>query len=212
VTDAQRVGALPPYNQLLGGKMASITLVSDEIRDKYAEKYVGKKTLIKGRELPADLLFITTTSAFGKGTIYERLDYRGNSINKFLGYTIGSGTFHLSEKNYNLLLEYLQLLGYNTEKGYGHGPSRKLHLIQNAFRILGIKNFSYHGIKRGFYLFTNVSNLKKVIRSEEKPVWYNRSFHDLFEYWKDRWCIPRSERQEKWRLFDKEKFLVDVVD
>jgi hypothetical protein len=71
VTDAQRVGALPPYNQLLGGKMTSITLVSDEIRDKYAEKYVGKKTLIKGRELPADLLFITTTSAFGKGTIYE---------------------------------------------------------------------------------------------------------------------------------------------
>ena len=29
---AQRVGALPPYNELLGGKMAALAMTSDEVR------------------------------------------------------------------------------------------------------------------------------------------------------------------------------------
>lgn len=32
---AQRVGALPPYNDLLGAKMVSLTLTSNEIRERY---------------------------------------------------------------------------------------------------------------------------------------------------------------------------------
>jgi hypothetical protein len=69
---AQRVGALPPYNDLLGGKLVALSLLCNEIRTKYIQKYEGKKTVLMEREIPADLLFITTTSAFGKGTIYER--------------------------------------------------------------------------------------------------------------------------------------------
>ena len=209
---AQRVGALPPYNDLLGGKLVALSLLCNEIRNKYNEKYEGKKTVLMEREIPADLLFITTTSAFGKGTIYERIDFNGEKINEFLGYTTGSGTFHLSEQNYQLLINYLDSLGYETKRGYGTGPSRKLHLIDNAFRELGIAKFSNHGIKRGFYLFSNVSNLKKVITSNEKPVWYNRPFEDLTQYWKERWCIPRSDRIEKWKSFDQEKFIEEIMD
>ena len=209
---AQRVGALPPYNDLLGGKLVALSLLCNEIRNKYNEKYEGKKTVLMEREIPADLLFITTTSAFGKGTIYERLDFNGEKINEFLGYTTGSGTFHLSEQNYQLLINYLDSLGYETKRGYGTGPSRKLHLINNAFRELGIAKFSNHGIKRGFYLFSNVSNLKRVITNNEKPNWYNRPFEDLTEYWKERWCVPRSKRVTKWKSFDQEKFIEEIMD
>jgi len=209
---AQRVGALPPYNDLLGGKMVALSLLGNEIRNKYNEKYKGRKTLLMEREIPADLLFITTTSAFGKGTIYERLDFNGEKINKFLGYTTGSGTFHLSEQNYQLLINYLDSLGYEIKRGYGTGPSRKLHLINNAFRELGIAKFSNHGIKRGFYLFSNVTNLKQVITHNEKPNWYNRPFEDLTEYWKERWCVPRSKRVKKWKSFDQEKFIEEIMD
>ena len=209
---AQRVGALPPYNDLLGGKMVAQSLLCNEIRNKYNEKYKGRKTLLMEREIPADLLFITTTSAFGKGTIYERLGFNGEKSNEFLGYTTGSGTFHLSEKNYQLLINYLDSLGYETKRGYGTGPSRKLHLINNAFRELGIAKFSNHGIKRGFYLFSNVSNLNKVITSNDKPDWYDRPFEDLAQYWKKRWCIPRSDRIKKWKSFDQEKFIEEIMN
>ncbi|MCM8827616.1 MAG: DUF4338 domain-containing protein, partial [Candidatus Omnitrophica bacterium] len=36
---AQRVGALPPYNELLGGKMVALALTCNEIREAYRKKY-----------------------------------------------------------------------------------------------------------------------------------------------------------------------------
>ena len=35
----QRIGALPPYNELLGGKMVALSLTSNELRKAYAKKY-----------------------------------------------------------------------------------------------------------------------------------------------------------------------------
>jgi hypothetical protein len=52
---AQRVGALPPYNELLGGKMAALTLVCNEIRAAYKIKYENCHTLMLGRTLDSDL-------------------------------------------------------------------------------------------------------------------------------------------------------------
>ncbi len=45
--NAQRVGALPPYNELLGGKMVALTLTSNEIREAYKRKYENYTTIIK---------------------------------------------------------------------------------------------------------------------------------------------------------------------
>ena len=36
--NAQRVGALPPYNELIGGKMVALTLSCNEIRKDYKQK------------------------------------------------------------------------------------------------------------------------------------------------------------------------------
>ncbi|GAH79453.1 unnamed protein product, partial [marine sediment metagenome] len=48
----QRIGALPPYNELIGGKMVALALTSNEIRERYAEKYDNKRTLLDNRILP----------------------------------------------------------------------------------------------------------------------------------------------------------------
>ncbi|MGB9873868.1 MAG: Druantia anti-phage system protein DruA, partial [Hydrogenobacter sp.] len=66
--NAQRVGALPPYNDLLGGKMVALALTCNEIREAYKQKYNGRITILSKRTLKPELLFITTTSAFGKSS------------------------------------------------------------------------------------------------------------------------------------------------
>src|SRR5262249_49017766 len=58
---AQRLGALPPYNYLLGGKLVASLMTADVIRKRFTRKYEGKKTVLQGRQLPARLLFLTTT-------------------------------------------------------------------------------------------------------------------------------------------------------
>ena len=207
---AQRVGALPPYNEILGGKMVALALTANEIREIYRKKYKSVKTVIKGRRIEPELLFITTTSAFGRSSLYNRLKYNGEIVAKSLGYTKGSGTFHIPEELYLEILEFLAKKGIDTSRGYGHGPSRKLKLISLAFRYLNLPKFEYHGIQREFYLFPLVKNLKNVIEKKEKPIYVDRPFNKLVDYWKERWAIPRAERKPEWRDFSAKKFFKNV--
>lgn len=198
----QRIGALPPYNQLLGGKMVCLSLTSNEVREAYAKKYENRKTILNERELPNRLLFISTTSAYGKSSVYERVKFKDEIVSQFIGYTSGSGTFHLPEILYKECLQYLEEQGMDTRRGYGTGPSRKLKLISVAFRFLGIRRFIHHNIKRGYYIFPNVKNLNEVIHNNQVPFWHNRPFQHLERFWMERWCIPRSKRTRKWKNFD----------
>jgi len=208
----QRIGALPPYNELLGGKMIAMSLTSNEIREAYANKYENKITLLNKETLPPRLLFITTTSAYGKSSVYERLKYNDDKISEFIGYTSGYGTFHISQTLYEELLKYLESKGIDTKRGYGTGPSRKLDLIKNAFRKLSIPKYIFHNIKRGYYIFSNVHNLKEVIHNNKKPIWFDRPFKRLEEFWLERWCLPRSDRIDKWKRFESTVFFKEVIN
>ena len=204
---AQRVGALPPYNALLGGKMVALSLTANEVRETYSERYKNRRSVIQGRYLPANLLFVTTTGAFGKSSLYNRLKYKEQSVVEFLGYSRGSGAFHIPEVLYREILELLRNEGINVERGYGHGPSRKRQLLNIAFRLVGLSSFEYHGIERGFYLFPHVKNLRDVVQNEVSPDWYDRPFCELANFWKERWGIPRAERVPQWRNFQASQFI-----
>ena len=209
--NAQRVGALPPYNELLGGKLVAITLTSNEIREIYKEKYKNYISVLRGRKLKSDLLFITTTSAFGRSSLYNRLKFNDEIVAESLGYTKGFGTFHISEKLYEEILDYLSSLGVNIARGYGNGPSRKLRLLSLGLSRLGLSSYECHGIKREFYLFPLVKNLNEVIQCDQEPIWFDRPFTDIVDYWKKRWAEPRALRKPCWIDFKTDFFFDDVI-
>jgi hypothetical protein len=210
--NAQRIGALPPYNELLGGKMVALALTANEIRDAYRQKYADYKTLIKGRTIGTDLLFITTTSAFGRSSLYNRLKYHKELVAQNLGYTQGSGSFHIPQELYLEIVQFLADKGIDVSRGYGHGPSRKLKLLSLAFGLLGLRGFEFHAIRREFYLFPLVSNLKEVIKGGEQPQYVDRPLNVLVDYWKERWALPRAERKLEWKDFTVRDFFEDVDD
>jgi len=129
---------------------------------------------------------------------------------QFIGYTSGCGTFHIPEHLYQEALLLLKQKGINVKRGIETGPSRKLKLMSLALKYLKIPDFIYHNIKRGYYIFSNVKNLHRVIQKNEKPLWYDRPFENLQEFWLERWCIPRSKRKNEWKKFNKEKFFRTV--
>ncbi len=203
---AQRLGALPPYNYLIGGKMTALAVTSNEIRKCYQEKYKDKKTEMRKRIIEPDLLFITTTSAFGRSSIYNRLKYKNQPVAISLGYTKGSGTFHIPEILYKEILKFLKEKGIDVSTTFGSGPSRKIKLLYTAFRLLKMPDYSYHNLKREFFLFPLASNLHDVIQKKEKPKYYHRPLKELVEFWKERWCLPRAERNNEWRKFDGQEY------
>jgi peptidoglycan/LPS O-acetylase OafA/YrhL len=79
--------------------------------------------------------------------------------------------------------------------------------IVSGFQAFGgLGSFAVHNIKRGHYVFENVSNLYGVIHKNETPSWYNRPFENLSEFWKTRWCVPRSQRTQKWKQFSSDEY------
>jgi len=208
---AQRLGAVPPYNDLLGGKLVAMAMTTDAVRERFHSKYSGKASRMLGRQLPADLLFITTTGAFGKSSLYNRLKMGSEPVAEFIGYTAGVGTFHIPDGVFAKMIELLKDRGVDVRRGFGTGPSRKMRLVRQAMEILGIKDGHLHGIKRGAYLFPLASNLKPVIANHEAPIFISRPLDQVVSFWKQRWALPRSQRNGSHRAFKSADFISETL-
>ena len=206
---AQRVGAVPPYNVVLGGKLVAMLMTSDTLRIDFHRKYSKKATVLQKRELPANLLFVTTTGAFGKSSLYTRLKFGEEWLASFIGYSNGSGSFHVPDAIYEQMLVALSRSGVNVKRGYGSGPSRKMRLIREGMDALGYQNGIFHGVKRAIYLFRFARNLDRLIAgTARRPLWHHRQESDLTDFWKNRWILPRiTVRGEHLRQFSKTQFL-----
>ena len=210
--NAQRLGALPPYNKFLCGKLVASLMTSNYIRKSFNKKYKDYETLIYRRKLPANLLFITTTGAYGKSSVYNRLKDQHGKISEFIGWTNGNGSFHIPDSIYEDLILYLKKKGLKAERAFGNGPSIKMKNISQAMGLLGFQNGSNHGIKRAVYLFRFAKNLDNVIKKGKRPLWYNRKMDDITEYWKKRWAVKRSlsNYPEEKLYFSKKEFIAHV--
>lgn len=203
--DIQTLGAVPPYNRLLGGKLVALVATSNEVRQIYQRKYSGRKTEMEQRVLPSHLVALTTTSAFGRSSLYNRLVYKGTPIAESLGYTEGYGTFHLMEL-YPLFRDFLKSQGISTRGGFGTGPRRKWQIMVRALDRLGLpSDFLRHGIRREVFLFRLVHNLEAYMEGRDsEPVYRNLPLGDLIVWWRERWLLPRAERVDGWREWRRE--------
>ena len=207
---AQRLGALPPYNNFLGGKLVALLMMSDDVREAFKKKYHNKTTLLLRRTLPADLLFITTTGAYGKSSVYNRLKFGDAKICDFIGYTSGHGSFHIPNTLYESFINYLRKEGHKAGRCYGNGPSVKMKNIDQAMKLLGFKGGCEHGMKRAVYLFSFTQNLNASIQGKETPIWHNRNIGELTEYWKERWACKRVGDNRK-NFFDTDEYFPKLV-
>ncbi len=202
--DIQTLGAIPPYNRLLGGKLVALAASSNEVRAAYRQKYSGRVTEMEERIIPAELVALTTTSAFGRSSIYNRLKYRDINIAVSIGYTEGYGTFHL-ERLYPIFCKYLASQGIAVRMGYGSGPRAKWQTILRALDKLGLsRKLMIHGLKREAFLFPLITNLKDYMEGRDTtPQYVDLPFQELANYWRERWLCPRAERVDGWHAWKK---------
>jgi len=108
VMDAYVLGAVPPYSVLLGGKLIAMMALSNEVRRAFRKKYFGTKTLINKKRRPPYLALITTTSALGRSSVYNRMSIGGFDYWHSVGFTKGFGEFHFSNGVYGAIREFAE--------------------------------------------------------------------------------------------------------
>ncbi len=204
--DIYTLGAVPPYNQLLGGKLVALAAASNEVRQAYFRKYGSRATQMEQRILPSHLVALTTTSAFGRSSLYNRLRYKGILVAESLGYTEGYGTFHLMEL-YPLFRQFLEGQGVAPLGGFGSGPRPKWQTMVRALKRLGLSaDLIRHGVKREVFLFRLVDNLEAYMEGRDtKPFYRDWSFAELAAWWRERWLLPRANRVDEWKAWRKEE-------
>lgn len=209
--DAYTIGATPAYAALLGGKLIAGLLHSEVIRQQYWRLYGNKKTTQLNKRIPQPLLAITTASAFGRSSIYNRLRDGNRILAKSLGYTKGYGTIHLEEL-YPKLTGWLKDTGRHVPAGFGNGPKVRWQNIMRALLDLGIsRDYLAHGIKREVFIFELVHNIQSVCSINETPDIANFDDDAWLKFWKERWAIPRSQRDSSWKSIDSYQIIKDSL-
>jgi uncharacterized protein DUF4338 len=207
VLDAFVLGALPPYRELLGGKLVAMAAACTDTADLIEEKYLGTRTVISKKKKDPRPVLITTTSALGRSSLLNRLKYRDRLLYSPIGYTKGFGHFQFSDKLFAELCEFLSEDGGVPSHEYGHGPNWRLRTLRLGLRKIGIDDeLLQHGIRRQVYLAPLATNWKRYLRGDtDSPQWYRLRLNEMAAFYRRRWAIPRSERDGSFMAFDHDR-------
>lgn len=209
--DAFTIGALPPYSFLLGGKLCAGLLASDEIRTAYWRKYAAKKTLMQNTLIEQPLVGITTTSAFGRSSIYNRLKVGPRFLAESIGYTKGYGLLHL-EHLYPKISQLLESNGILTPNGYGNGPKVRWQNVTKALILLGLSpEFLHHGVQREVFLYNLVEDLEGGMAGGSFGRPLQLQTEEFSNFWRERWALPRADRFPTWKTIDANKLIEEKV-
>jgi hypothetical protein len=212
IMDAYVLGAVPPYNQLLGGKLVACLIRSREVRNCFARKYGNKKSIIAKKKKHAALGMVTTSSSLGRSSVYNRLKLNGVSYFTPIGYTTGWGHFHIPAKLFAEMRKYMRLKRHAYAKGnrFGDGPNWKLRLVRAVLDDLGYQSdLLRHGIMREVFACNLATNTERVLRGEVGHFQYRRllSVQQIGEFGKNRWLVPRALRRPEFRFWTREQIL-----
>ena len=203
--DAYVLGAVPPYSQLLGGKLVACLARSRDVVDLFRERYGGTEGIISGVQKNAHLVGITTTSALGRSSIYNRLQLDGCKYFQPIGYTVGYGHFHFPIDIFDEMRSYLRIRKdpYAGNHHYGSGPNWKFRVIRRSLQRLGLDpGLLKHGLPREVYFSQLADNAIDILRGNRKrPKYQNlRSAYHIGQLAVKRWMLPRSTWDETYKL------------
>jgi len=215
IMDAYVLGAIPPYNSLLGGKLIASLICSRDVLETFRARYKKSKGIISNKHKNADLCVVTTTSALGRSSIYNRLSLNGHKIFSSIGYTSGWGHFHIPDNLFFMMREYLASSKdeYADNHQFGDGPNWRLRVVRKVLQNIGLNpDILRHGISREVFVCPLARNAVEILTGKHKRPNFSilKSTSEISELAIHRWILPRSERRKEFRLWNKE-LIMDLI-
>lgn len=211
-------GAIPPYNELLGGKLVSILACSPVVIRDYTERYCNQISEIasrmKGKRVVRDsrLAFLGTTSLYALGSSqYNRIKVPvGDSFTlqyKKMGITEGFGTVYFSKETTGAMMQILELLdgGRKINNIFGEGTSPRFRLISRGLSSIGIKanSFLQHYSPRIVYSMELAPNTNDFLLGHTDTLNYpfditcdddvTQKTQGMIDFWYERWMKNRLQ-------------------
>lgn len=209
-------GAIPPYNELLGGKLVSILACSPIVIRDCTEKYKCQVSEIasrmKGKKVIRDsrLVFLGTTSLYSVGSSqYNRIKVPMSDTFtlefKKMGITEGYGTVYFSKETTGAMMRLLELQdgGRRINNIFGEGTSPRFRLISRGLSTIGIKAdaFLNHYSPRIVYSIELAENTNDFLLGYTENIRYPfdvsnnddvlAKTQEMIDFWYNRWMTKR---------------------
>lgn len=229
-------GSIPPYNDLLGGKLVSILSCSPIVIRDYTQKYKEQVSEIasrmKGEEVIRDsrLAYLGTTSLYAVGSSqYNRIRVplsNGSDLEfRKMGITVGYGTVFFSTDTTTVLSKMLEKIdgGKRISHVFGEGTSPRFRLINRGLTLLGLHapSFLNHYSPRIVYSINLAKNTNEFLLGIDKDLEYNFNIEckrdvnnktqELVDFWYNRWLLKRLTTVdiiERLKEFDLTEYLL----
>jgi hypothetical protein len=219
IADLTVCGAVPPYSEVLGGKLVAMLIASPEVRLEYRRRYQKSESVIAsaiaGRAVvkSPELAFVGTASLFGRRpSQYDRIAVptgkTGETVRyEYLGRTEGVGTFQFSERT----VRALELLlaqssdGIRVNSVFGEGVNPRLRKIREALDFLGLPTgeLLQHGTARLVYGLRLARNVREYLLDlDANPKYFmadsepSEATNRIAAWWAERWLARRVERKD----------------
>jgi hypothetical protein len=203
VLDAYVLGAVPPYTYLLGGKLIGALVAAKEIRDTFRQRYGSGTGIISQKRKNPRLVLVTTTSALGRSSVYNRLHLPGCVRFERIGMTEGWGHFLVPGELFREARLFLKAEGdrYYDNYQYKQGPNWRLRALRQACRLLNIDDKALrHRVEREVYGVPLADNWRQILHGRQsRPRARSHTAAEIGEQAVARWVVPRAERCQDWR-------------
>lgn len=219
VMDAYVLGAVAPYNMLLAGKLVACMVRTREVYNDFLQTYGDTAGIISERKKKARLLAVMTSSSLGRSSVYNRLKLGGVQYFRSIGYTSGWGHFHVPNKLFADLREYLREIDhpYADLNRFGQGPNWRLRTTRAALEAIGFKDdLLKHGIRREVFICELAANAIRMLKSGKgRPNLKSlATAKEVAEMALERWIVPRAHRRPEfsaWTTDDLKRLLTNNV-
>lgn len=211
-------GSIPPYNEILGGKLISILACSPTVIRDYTKRYTGQISEIasrmKGKKVIRDshLVYLGTTSLYAVGSSqYNRIKVplnKGGFLEfRKMGVTEGFGTVYFSKETTSTFSRILEIQdgGKRINHVFGEGTSPRFRMISKGLSAIGIRAnaFLNHYSPRIVYSIDLARNTNEFLLGlAESPEYgfdldndqdVEQKTQDLVDYWYNRWAVNRAQ-------------------
>jgi hypothetical protein len=223
IMDAYVVGAVPPYAQLLGGKLVASLIGSAEVGETFAARYGASTGIISGQQKQARLALVTVTSALGRSSLYNRLKLDAST--RDAPTRRPSWMSNISARPRVRALPALRR-AFRAPARLTHSgkpriwqwasiqPGSELAASGRACRAEEIdlhEDLLRHGIAREVYAMSLASNLHDFLRGRAATPLIDRpAARDIAAAALQRWVLPRAQRCPSYLSVRREQMLDPV--
>lgn len=215
VMDAYVLGAIPPYNQLLAGKLVACLVRTKEVAEAFERKYGKTKGIISGKRKHARLFVVTTTSSLGRSSLYNRLRLGDTKYFEPIGFTAGWGHFQINDRLFADLRNFLaRKRGKYAKRAkahqFGQGPNYRIRVVRLALESLGMNpDILRHNLRREVFMCTLARNAAKLLtgRAVRPNIRDVMTAAEVSIAARQRWLVPRAQRRPEYQNWTVEDTL-----